>query len=171
MKHARNYDGSIADDLAQTVKKTRVGPHHRFTVWAGGFWNQVSADEYPDHSLNLHVGDRLRVLGNFEIHTATFPKSSSRSVPLITTQCEVPGRDTPATSPADCAAPTDFQLAFDNKAIMPTASNRLKSSTAFVNSGLLTYGSDNTFVARRPGTYTFVCLVHGPQMSETVHVS
>jgi hypothetical protein len=47
------------------------------TIWAGGFWNQVSADEYPDRKIHLRVGDSLRVLGNFEIHTATFPKKSA----------------------------------------------------------------------------------------------
>jgi hypothetical protein len=40
-----------------------------------------------------------------------------------------------------------------------------------VNSGLLSYGTDHSFLAARPGTYTFVCLVHGPQMSDTVVVS
>jgi plastocyanin len=169
--HARSVDGGIADDLAQTVKRTPIGGgRDRLTLWAGGFWNQVSADEYPDRTVRVHVGDRVRVLGNFEIHTATFPKSSASTVPFVTTQCEVVGPDTPAVSPADCAAPTDFQIAFNSTALLPTASSSLDTPGAFVNSGLLAWGSAATFVADQPGTYRFVCLVHGPSMSGTIRV-
>jgi len=171
VQQARTDDGSIADDLAQTVKRTQVSGHTRVTIWAGGFWNQVSADEYPDRKIRMHVGDRLRVLGNFEIHTATFPKAAAGSVPFIVTQCEAVGADPPATSPSDCLAPTDFQLVFNTKAVVPTESNRLRTRGRFVNSGLLVWGESHDFVASRPGTYTFVCLVHGPQMSDTVVVT
>jgi plastocyanin len=170
VREARTSDGEIADDLAQTIKRTPSGDHTRVTIWAGGFWNQVSADEYPDRTIHLRVGDHLRVLGNFEIHTATFPKRSARTVPFIVTQCEVAGPDTPASSPADCAAPTDFQVVFNTQAITPTTSNALRRERKFVNSGLFVYGESHDFVAVRPGTYTFVCLVHGPQMSDTVVV-
>jgi plastocyanin len=170
VRHARTVDAPIADDLAQTVKRTPVGDYTRLTIWAGGFWNQVSADEYPDRALRVHRGDRVRVLGNFEIHTATFPKSSAATVPFTMTQCEVTGPDTPATSPADCGAPTDFQVAFNSTALLPTAKDTLTSPSAFVNSGLVTWGTAHTFVAKQPGVYRFVCLVHGPQMSSTVRV-
>jgi plastocyanin len=168
---ARTSDGEIADDLAQTVKRTPDGDHTRVTIWAGGFWDQVSADEFPDRTIRVHVGDRLRVLGNFEIHTATFPKRSASTVPFIVTQCEVAGPDTPASSPADCTAPTDFQVVFNTQALIPSVSNALRTRRGFVNSGLLVWGTSHDFVAARPGTYTFVCLVHGPQMSDTVVVS
>jgi plastocyanin len=171
VRQARSSDGEIADDLAQTIKRTPDGGHTRVTIWAGGFWNQVSADEFPDRKIRMHVGDRLRVLGNFEIHTATFPARSAATVPFIVTQCEVAGADTPASSPAGCAAPSDFQLVFNTKAIMPTESNALRARHRFVNSGLIVWGQSHNFVAARPGTYTFVCLVHGPQMSDTVVVS
>jgi plastocyanin len=169
--HARTDDGTIADDLAQTIKRTPEGSRTRVTIWAGGFWNQVSADEFPDRTIRMHVGDRLRVLGNFEIHTATFPKRSARTVPFIETQCEQSGADPPATTPADCALPTDFQIVFNAKAIAPSASDKLVRREKFVNSGLVVWGQSHTFVAARAGTYTFVCLVHGPQMSDTVVVS
>lgn len=167
---ARTSDGSIADDLAQTVKRTPVGGNTRVTIWAGGFWNQVSADEFPDRTIRVHVGDRVRVLGNFEIHTATFPKRAAATVPFVTTQCEVPGPDTPANSPADCAAPTDFQIAFNSKALRATVKNTLTSPLAFRNSGLLAWGTSHAFIAKQPGIYRFVCLVHGPQMSGTIRV-
>ena len=171
VKHARRFDGPIADALAQTKIKTAIPHRHfRYTISAGGFWQGVSADEYRDNGLSVQVGDRIRVLGNFEIHTATFPKSSVNSVPLITTQCEVAGPDTPATSPADCASPTDFQIAFNSTAVLPTANRKLSSPSRFVNSGLLANPGLRTFVASRPGTYTMVCLVHGPSMSMNVTV-
>ncbi len=168
--HARTVDAGVADDLAQTVVRTPVGSHHRVTMWAGGFWRQVSADEFPDKTVHVHVGDRVRFLGNFEIHTATFPATAASSVPFIVTQCEVHGPDTPATSPADCTSPTDFQIAFNDKALSPTAKNTLSSPTAFRNSGLFAWRTARSFVAEKPGLYHFVCLVHGPSMSGAIRV-
>ena len=109
-------------------------------------------------------------MGNFEIHTATFPRSSASTVPFITTRCEVAGPDPAAMSPADCAAPTDFQIAFNSTAGLPTPSSSLNDPSTFVNSGVITWGTAKTFVADQPGTYRFVCLVHGPSMSGTVRV-
>jgi plastocyanin len=168
--HAKTVDAGVADDLAQSVVRTPVGGHQRITLWAGGFWHQVSADEFPDRTVHARVGDKIRFLGNFEIHTATFPASSASTVPFIMTQCEATGPDTPATSPADCTSPTDFQIAFNTTALAPTAKNTLTSPSAFRNSGLLAYGSTGSFVAQKPGLYHFVCLVHGPSMSGTIRV-
>jgi plastocyanin len=42
---------------------------------------------------------------------------------------------------------------------------------AFRNSGLFTDPTTSfTFLAKKPGTYTMVCLVHGPEMSTSVTV-
>jgi plastocyanin len=169
---SRDVDGAVADDLAQTVRRTHLpSGHARLTMWAGGFWRQVSADEFPDNTLRARVGDRVRVLGNFEIHTATFPASSAATVPFITTQCEVAGPDTPAASPADCEGPMDFQVAFNAQALLPTANANLTSPSRFVNSGLLSWPRSHVFVAKKPGFYDFVCLVHGPSMSGSIRVS
>jgi hypothetical protein len=91
-------------------------------------------------------------------------------VPFIKPQCEVPGPDIPASSPGDCADPSQFELALNNQAIFPTDSNELSDPDAFVNSGLLAEPGSHTFVAVNPGTYSMVCLVHGPSMSTTVTV-
>jgi plastocyanin len=170
VQQARTSDAPIADDLAQTIKRTPDAGHTRVTIWAGGFWNQVSADEYPDNAVKMRVGDRLRVLGNFEIHTATFPRRARATTPFTVTQCEAPGTDPPASSPADCQVPTDFQVVFNTKAITPTASNVLRPSLTFVNSGLIAYGQSHDFLAARPGTYKFACLVH-PGMNGTIVVT
>jgi hypothetical protein len=116
------------------------------------------------------VGDELRVNGLEEIHTATFPLSAAATVPFTLTQCEVPGPDTPATSPADCASPSQFQVALNNQAVAPTPSNELRDPAAFVNGGLITTGQSATFLAAAPGTYSMVCLVHGPEMSTTITI-
>jgi hypothetical protein len=80
------------------------------------------------------------------------------------------GPDTPANSPADCAAPTDFQAAFNPKALFPTKRNALARPTRFVNSGLLVDPFTGTLNALRPGVYTLVCLVHGPSMHTRITV-
>ena len=168
---AREVDGPTADDLAQTVKRTHLpSGHTRLTMWAGGFWRQVSADEFPDDTIVAHVGDRLKMLGNFEIHTATFPAASAATVPFVTTGCEVKGPDTPATSPADCDAPQDFRVVFNAEAVLPTPNAFLRSPEHFVNSGIVTWPDAHVFVARQPGFYDFVCLVHGPSMSGSIRV-
>jgi plastocyanin len=168
---SNRIDGTAADGQAQQVTVSSNGHgHNRWTINAGGFSNNVSANEYVNGGLTIHVGDQLTVVGNDEIHTATFPASAASSVPLITTQCEVPGPDIPAQSPLDCADPSQFQAAFNPVAIAPTPSNKLRDTTEFVNSGLLVTPLTATFVAKAPGVYSIVCLVHGPEMTTTVTV-
>lgn len=168
---ATNVDAAAADVQAQQVKKNNIGHHdRRFTINAGGFSNGVTADEFVNSGLQVHVGDQVRVLGNYEIHTLTSPKSSFKTVPLIETVCEVTGPDTPAASPADCASPDQFQLMFNPTVLMPTTSNQLRDPAKFVNSGLLGFGQSFTFDAAKAGVYRMVCLVHGPMMHLTVNV-
>jgi plastocyanin len=168
---ANATDAPKADAQAQVVQTATIGGGHtRWSISAGGFYKQVSANEYPDAGLTLRVGDELRVNGREEIHTATFPLSAAATVPFTLTQCEVPGPDTPATSPADCASPSQFQVALNNQAVAPTPSNELSDPAAFVNGGLITTGQSATFLAAAPGTYTMVCLVHGPEMSTTITI-
>lgn len=105
-----------------------------------------------------------------EIHTVTFPSSSVEDLTLEVPQCEVPGPDTPAESPADCATPAAFEVAINPRTLAPTASNALRRPNRFVNSGVFLAPATATFVAERPGTYTFVCIVHGPLMSGTIRI-
>jgi plastocyanin len=170
-QQANHVDGVQADALAQQVTVTTHGHGHSlWTISAGGFFNNVTANEYVNTGLTVHVGDRIQVNGNFEIHTATFPADSTDTTPFIEGQCNIPGPNPPAMSPDDCADPTTFIIAFNNAAVIPTANNRLRDPTEFVNSGLLVTPAIATFVARAPGTYTMVCLVHGPEMSTTITV-
>jgi plastocyanin len=171
VNRATKIDGAAADAQAQSVAEKRIaGGHHRWTIYAGGFSNGVSADEYSDEGLTVSVGDQIQVLGNFEIHTATVPKASFKTIPFVTNQCEVTGADTPASSPADCTDPADFQAAFNTKALFPTKRSALARPSRFVNSGLLVPTNAHTFDAVEPGVYTLVCLVHGPSMHTTITV-
>jgi plastocyanin len=171
VRKATNVYAEAADAQAQQVKRTNIGHgHRRYTINAGGFSNNVSADEFVNSGLQIHVGDQVKVMGNYEIHTLTSPKSSFKTVPFVETVCEVTGPDTPAVSPADCTSPDKFQVMFNGQALMPTASNRLKNPSTFVNSGLLGYGQSFTFDAAKAGVYRMVCLVHGPMMHLTVNV-
>ncbi len=171
LKKAIKIDGAAADAQAQTVsvKQTTTGAS-RFLVSAGGFSNGTTANEYPDSPLRVHVGDKIRFSGTGEIHTTTFPKSAFKTTPFIFSVCEQPGADAPAQSPLDCSDPSKFQLVVNAKAIMPTTKRGLSDPTAFVNSGLLVPQVSFTFVAKRPGRYTFICLVHGPEMQGKVKV-
>jgi len=47
----------------------------------------------------------------------------------------------------------------------------LGNPTAFRNSGLLVPGANGNFIAKKPGTYTFICLVHGPEMSGKIKIA
>ena len=161
--------GPVADASAQQVSSSSLSDGRtRWSLTAGGFFKNVSANEYPDAGLAVQVGDRIHVGGNFEIHTATSPASSAAKVPFIVPQCEGPGGDTPPP----CTDPSDLELALNPKAITPTSLHGLGFPDGFRNTGLLTDPTAGyTFVARKAGTYHFVCLVHGPEMSLTVTVS
>jgi plastocyanin len=175
---ATQTDGGRADEQAQSVAvRTLSHGRHLYRISAGGWSNGVSADEFLDHGLTMHVGDRLRVRGRPEIHTATFPASSD-AIPLVLTECEQPGPDAPATSPADCGDPHRFEVVFNPTAVGPTSSTSLRDVNAFVNGGLITANgavpdasgpAAVTFVALKPGTYTLVCIVH-PGMTTKLRV-
>jgi hypothetical protein len=171
IQHAIRVDGAAADAQAQEVTTSSSHGHTLWTIHAGGFSNNVTANEYVGSGLTIHKRDSIQVVGNEEIHTATFPWEIYKKLPLTVTECEVPGPDTPAQSPFDCTDPSLFRVAFVNQAILPTQDNALLGEDHFVNSGLLTSPSDSyTFIAKRPGTYKFICLVHGPEMTATITV-
>jgi plastocyanin len=169
--------GAAAIDQSQTVQHVNSGNEKDLDVAllsAGGFAGNVAANLFPADPIEVEVGDIVRFAGTGEIHTVTFPADSVDTVPFITTQCEVPGPDTPAGSPFDCASPSQFQIAFNATAIERTPGNGplpLSEPAAFVNSGLFVEGTRVSFKAEQPGTYPFVCLVHGPSMSGVVIVN
>jgi plastocyanin len=172
---AITVNGAIAIEQSQTVRRVSSPPPKGLDVAlvdAGGFAGGVAANLFPADPIEIEVGDAVRFRGTGEIHTVTFPADAANTVPFVMTQCEVPGPDTPAGSPFDCSDPSQFQIAFNGTAITrsPPGDLHLEDPSAFVNSGLLVEGSVASFIADEPGTYTFVCLVHGPSMSGVVVV-
>jgi plastocyanin len=161
-------DGPVADARAQAVGvKNQGGGHVLWTIRAGGFYKNASANEFVNSGLTVHVGDSLKVNGNFEIHTATFPAGAADRVPFIVPKCERPGKD----GNPPCRDPSTLELTINNRALNASQSNVLNDPAAFRSSGLFTDPSSSfTFLAKRPGTYTMVCLVHGPEMSTVITV-
>lgn len=171
-KRAIKVDGAAAEAQSQAVTVVNTASGTIIKLSAGGYSNNVSADEFPETPIAATVGDKIKFTGTPEIHTVTFPrKKSLATVPFIVTQCEQSGADAPATSPADCSDPTKFQVAVNGQAITPTASNLLRDPKEFVNSGLLVGSARFTFVAKKPGVYRFVCVVHGPTMIGTIKIA
>lgn len=171
VRAAIEVDGPAAGRMAQRLHRTDIGDgHERVTLCAGGFVNQVSANVFRSGTVRVSVGDEIRFRGMLEIHTVTFPASSVEELRLEVPRCEVPGPDTPAASPADCASPQAFQVVLDPRTLFATGSNALRRPNRSVNSGVFAAPARADFVARRPGTYTYVCSVHGPLMSGTIRV-
>jgi len=113
---------------------------------------------FPD-TVKIHVGDTVHWRQNSnEIHTVTFLGNQPQPDLLL-----------PATPPPS-------PLAFNPIAVIPTVptDGKLGDPAMFVNSGLMgreagqVRSFDLTFTA--PGTYHYLCLVHGVMMSGTVEV-
>ncbi|MFI5054176.1 MAG: hypothetical protein ACHQDE_07425 [Acidimicrobiia bacterium] len=172
VKQLTKVDGAKADEIAQTVTTRHTATGTVVKINAGGFSNNVSANEYPDNPVVVHAGTKIRFIGMPELHTATFPKAAAKdpNYAFLQSFCEQAGADTPAQSPADCSDPTKFETVFNPLAVVPTASANLVKPKTFVNAGLLVPGTNGLIIAKKPGTYTFVCLVHGPEMSSTIKV-
>jgi plastocyanin len=147
------------------------------TQWnlnAGGYSNGVSANEFPDDQpLTVAKGDRIHFSATNEIHTVSFPFGSifDADKQFITSVCEQTGPDAPASSPFDCASPDDFQLVVSPTVLFPTKSNELVNPGRFVSSGLIVGQQESTFVAARRGTYSYICLIHGPSMSGSITIT
>jgi len=96
--------------------------------------------------LTVNVGDSI---------TWTFPTDEIHTLSFL---CPTPpGSCTPTGRPPFATAPV-------------TSDNFVYHGTEFVNSGTLVGGASYTVDFATPGTFSYVCLVHG-QMKGTVHVN
>ena len=172
VKQVTKVDGAKADAIAQTVTTVHAGGSTIVKINAGGFSNNVTANEYPDAPVVVTRGAKIKFAGMPELHTATFPRSSAKDPAdaFLQTFCEQTGADAPAQSPADCSDPTKFQIVLNAVAVLPSHAAALVKPKTFVNTGLLVPGTNGVVIAKKPGTYTFVCLVHGPEMSGVIKV-
>jgi plastocyanin len=148
---------------AGAVAKPSAGPH-TYTVLVGAESAHRGVDVmayFPD-KLTIHMGDTVHWAQNSnEIHTVTF---------LGTTP--LPDLIVPAASLGLPATPSP--LVFNPAGVLPTGQTTLGDTSTYVNSGLMgreqgqARSFDLTFTA--PGTYHYVCVVHGTMMSGTVRV-
>ncbi len=180
ISHAKKVDGPAADAKAQRVRRQRMANGHvHWWIHAGGVVGGVTADEYLDRTLRVHRGDRITVRGSMEIHNLAFPLKRVKTRPFIKTVCEVSGPDQPATSPFDCAAPTDFRLDLNRKVTRHTSHRLVKGKLR--NSGILhsphlvdgmafPFRQHFTFRAVHAGRFHGMCNVHGPRMDIHIRV-
>lgn len=181
LQHALTVDAPAAERIVQQVHRSRIKHGHvRVSIHAGAVVNGASVAEFRDRRVVVHKGDRIRVLGSPEIHNLAFPVRKVIDWPFIVTQCEAPGADVPAASPADCDSPQQFQAAFNPKVVSATASRGLRKGQV-VTSGVLTspnvadgmvvpFRERHTFIARERGRYHGMCNVHGAMMNIVIRV-
>jgi plastocyanin len=138
---------------------------HTYTVLVGAESAPRGIDvmSFFPGSVTIHVGDTVHWVQNSnEIHTVTF--LGGQPLPDLIDPAallKLPSQPSP--------------LVFNPKAVNRTAQpGGLGDTTTFVNSGLMGFEQgqyrsfDLTFTA--PGTYDYLCVVHGMMMSGTVKV-
>ena len=125
-----------------------------YTALAGAGGNQVSLLRFLPGEITLKAGDSITWVMNdpHEIHTVTFydaagkppmfsePRPQANGPPKLIIPHSVPENDTAV------------------------------DSHDLYNSGILTPGTSYTFTFPKPGTYTYICAVHGPNMTGKVIV-
>jgi len=118
-----------------------------YTVVNGAGGNQASVLRFVPVDLTVKAGDSVTWLGNdpHEVHTVTFYDPAGKVPDFIVPQPQPSG---PPKLVLPHAAPEN-DTAVDSQDLY--------------NSGLLLPGQSYTFTFPKPGTYTYVCVVHAPQ--------
>lgn len=130
---------------------------------AGATWNitvgqsgpGIAANDFFPDSVTVRQGDTVHFANpNLEPHTVSFLPSGMAAPALIV--------------PAPSGPP---QFMFNPQAANPTVTGTATFSTStYYNSGLMFKDATADVTFRQQGTFTFLCLVHGPPMSITVNV-
>jgi plastocyanin len=155
------FAGPIAQAAPAQQGASKVAPQ-TFTVLVGAeqVSRQIDVEAYFPATLYVHVGDTVRWVQNaHEIHTVTF----------------LAGADIPELL---IAAPTNdlgSTLMANPEVAFPAApSNGQYDGSSFANSGImgLDPGQSREFslTFTKPGTYEYVCIVHGADMSGKIVV-
>jgi plastocyanin len=149
--NAELYDklGQANQDLqnANLTSKTNANGTTNYTVVNGAGGNQASVLRFLPVDLTVKAGDSVTWLGNdpHEVHTVTFYNPDGKVPDFIVPQPQGSG---PPKLVVPHAAPEN-DTAVDSQDLY--------------NSGLLLPGQSYTFTFPKPGTYTYVCVVHAPQ--------
>lgn len=154
------FSSPAAAAAANAQAQKVVGPQ-TYTVKVG--WDDVSRgvmiNSFFPAALKIHTGDTVHwVLNSTEIHTVTFLAGGA-----------VPGLIIPA--PANPIGP----LMFNPVAAFPAApAGGMYDGSTYANSGVLGpdqgQATDFSLTFTNPGTYEYLCLVHGMGMSGTIVV-
>ena len=141
-----------------------VAAPQTYTVTIG--WDDVSrgvmVNAFFPAALKIHTGDTVKwVVKTHEIHTVTFlaPGKTINDYPII-----IP-------APANPVGPLMFN---PDVAFMAPPSGSLFDGTTYANSGILSTDPGNpteySLTFTKPGTFDYVCVVHGVSMSGKVTV-
>jgi plastocyanin len=172
--------------VSLTTSKSGV---RTWNAWAGYEIGGAAVIEFPK-VIRIKSGDRVRwrVQGRNEPHTVTFPDSLGQGTVIV---CESDDAEVPATPGEDPADPAGYtcpgggELQFEvgggngvSRVTSPSteSDSGVITSAAFVRlSGLPLTASLRSwtvsFAGAAPGTYTYLCDIHGSAMSGRIIVS
>jgi len=128
---------------------------------AGATWNivvgqsaqSIAANDFLPDAITIHEGDTIHFASpSLEPHTVSYVPAGMATPGLI-----VPGPSGPP------------QFMFNPDAANATAAGPFDAAK-YYNSGLLQQNSTADLTFPTHGTFTFLCLLHGPTMSITVNV-
>jgi plastocyanin len=148
--------------LAAVLAFSSVGS--KLASAAGATWNitvgqgakSIAANDFFPSSVTVHQGDTIHFASpSLEPHTVSFLPSGMAAPAFI-----VPGPSGPP------------QFMFNPQAANPTGTGTVTfDASKYYNSGLLQQSSTADVTFPQQGTFTFLCLIHGPTMSITVNVA
>jgi LPXTG-motif cell wall-anchored protein len=132
----------------QLSSKANADGTTNYTVANGVGGNQASVVRFLPVDLTIKAGDSVAFPVNdpHEIHTVTFYDPAG-PVPLFVDPKPQP------SGPPKLIIPHG----------LPEGSSRVEDPKALYNSGILGPGQSYTFTFPKPGTYTYVCVIHAPQ--------
>jgi LPXTG-motif cell wall-anchored protein len=132
----------------QVASKANADGTTSYTVANGVGGNLASVVRFLPVDLTIKAGDSVAFPVNdpHEIHTVTFYDPAG-PVPLFVDP------KPQASGPPKLIIPH----------ALPEGSNRVEDPKALYNSGILGPGQSYTFTFPKPGTYTYVCVIHAPQ--------
>ena len=147
---------SAASHHQQSAQPTAPTAH---TIIAGWGDTGGAANIYSPRYIDVYAGDTVtwRIGGALEPHTISFgPRALLQKL----------GQDSMIPVPQKSGPP---QMAFNPQVAFPTKSKSYAGS-GYANSGILTKGQSWSLTFTKPGTYRYICLIHGPDMAGTVVV-
>jgi plastocyanin len=188
--------GRLGADAAQANRavervslSTSASGVRTWNAWAGYEIGAAAVVEFPK-TIRIRSGDRVRwvMQGRNEPHTVTFPESLGQGTVIV---CETGDSEVPATPGQDPADPTGYtcpgggDLQFEvgggngvSRLTSPATqsdSGTIASAAFLQLSGLpLTAALRSwtvSFAGAAPGTYTYLCEIHGDAMSGKIIVS